>query len=254
MKQNLILWIAAAIITFLAGFLHSRLNEYYPVSGSFGINGKEIGYKLDKVYYGNRDYKFMITTEITGLKGEVIWKKQYDKRWNSLSLVDSAGVIRGKIPHQKPLTKIQYLIKLNYKDKVYTILPGNSPVEITFFGKVPASVNFYYLFTLLGGILLAVRTGLEYFHFPGKLRTFDLFTLIFIIVNVFAFHPLKTSYELGMIGKGGISFWEMFPIPSLLLFIIWTATTALIFNTKNYKIWTPPAAILTLLIYEVAAL
>ncbi len=254
MKQNLILWIAAAIITFLAGFLHNRINEYYPVSGSFGINGKEIGYKLDKAYYGNDDYKFIITTEITGLTGKVIWKKQYDTEWNSFALVESTGVIIGKIPHQKPFTKIHYLIKLNYKDKVYTILPGNSPIELTFFDKVPASVNFYYLFTLLGGLLLAVRTGLEYFHFPGKLKTLDLFTLIFIIVNVFAFHPLKTSYERGMIGKGSVAFSEMFPIPSLLLFIIWIATTVLVFNTKKYRNWTPPAAILTLLIYEIGSL
>lgn len=250
MKQNIILWIAAAIITFLAGFLHSRLNEYYPVSGSFGINGKEIAYKLDKVNYGSDDYKFIIKSEITGIQGSVNWKKANSQKWNLLPLVDSAGVIKGKIPQQKPLTKIVYIIKMNFNGNDYSILPGNRPVEITFFGKIPASVNFYFLFTLLGGLLLAVRTGLEYFHFPGKMKTLELFTLIFFIVNLFAFRPLKISYELGEIGKGAVPLSVIFPLSSILLFVVWVAATALIFNTKNYKIWVIPAAVLTLLIYE----
>ncbi|HSD64800.1 MAG TPA: hypothetical protein VLB50_13440 [Ignavibacteriaceae bacterium] len=250
MKQNLILWIAAAVITFLAGFAHSLMNEYYPVSGSFGIDGKEIGYKLDKAYYGNDDYKFIVTTEIDSLHGIVKWKRIGAGDWNSLPLINSSGVIKGRIPLQKPLTRIEYLIKLNYNDKVYSVLPDNRPVELTFFGKVPGSVNFYYMFTLLGGLMLAFRTGLEYFRFPGKLKTLEIFTFIFFIVNVFAFHPLKLSYELGMVGKGAIPISAMFPFSSVLLFLIWTAATALIFNTKNYKIWPIPAAILTLIVYE----
>jgi hypothetical protein len=248
MKQNLILWIAAAVITFLAGFLQNRLNEYYPVSGSFGIEGKEIGYKLDRVYYGDDDYKFFITSEINGLEGKIYWKKPESREWRTSGLTDSGKIVIGRIPHQKPLTKIEYLIKLNYNDKEYSILPGNQPVTMTFFSGVPASINFYYMFTLLGGLLLAVRTGLEYFKIPGKIKTFNIFTLIFFTVNVFAFHPLKKSYELGMIGKGAIPLTELFQFSSILLFVTWVLTTALIFNTKNYRIWAPAAAIITIII------
>lgn len=250
MKQNLILWIAAAVITFLAGYLHSRLNEFYPVSGSFGIDGKEIGYKLDKAFYGKDDYKFIITTEIDSLKGNINWKKNGAAKWNTLPLINNTNVLKGRIPRQKPLTKIEYLIKLNYNKKLYSILPGNRPIEMIFFGQVPASINIFFLFTLFGGLVLAVRTGLEYFHFPGKMKTLEIFTLIFFIVNVFAFHPLKKTYELGMVGQGSIPITEMFSLSSILLFVIWAAATALIFNTKNYKIWAIPAAALTLIVYE----
>ncbi len=250
MKQNIILWISAAVITFLVGFLQSRLNEFYPVSGSFGIKGKEVGYKLDKVFYGNDSYKFFITTESDNITGKVYWKKPDTAGWEYSDLTYSGSILIGKIPHQPPLTKIEYLIKLNSNDKEYSILPGNNPVTMTFFGAVPSSINFYYMFTLLGGLLLAIRTGLEYFKIPGKIKTLNIFTLIFFVVNVFAFHPLKTTYELGMVGKGAIPITEMFQFSSILLFITWALATSLIFNTKNYRVWAPSAAIITILIFE----
>ena len=250
MKQNLILWISAFVITFLAGFLQNRLSENYPISGSFGIDGKEMGYKLDKVYYGINDYKFYITTEIEGIKGKLDWKELNSDNWNFSDLIDNTHIIIGTIPHQKPLTRIEYLIRLPYNNKQYTILPGNKSVTITFLGNVPASVNFYFLFTLFGGIILAIRTGLEYFNSPGKIKTLTIFTLIFFAVNAFAFQPLKRTDELGMIGKGAVPINEIFPLSSVLLFVTWVVATALIFNTRKNRVWALIAAVITILIFE----
>jgi len=251
MKQNLILWISALVITFLAGFLQNRLSENYPVSGSFGIEGKEVGYKLDRVSYGNNDYKFYITTEINGINGKLNWRELNSDKWYSSDLNDSANIIIGSIPHQQPLIRIEYLIRLMYNNKEYTILPDNKTVTITFLGQVPASINFYFFFTLFGGILLAVRTGLEYFNMPGKLKTLNIFTLIFFTVNAFAFQPLRRTYELGMVGKGAVPIDEIFRLSYVLLFITWVAATVLIFNTKKNRIWALIAAVITLLIFEV---
>jgi hypothetical protein len=95
-----------------------------------------------------------------------------------------------------------------------------------------------------------VRTGLEYFNLPGKMKKLNVFTLILIVVNVFAFHPLKTTYQLGAVGKGAIPIPELFQISSILLLFIWIITTALIFNTKKYRIWAPLAATITIIIFE----
>lgn len=250
MKQSIILWIAAAVITFLAGFLQSRVSNEYPVSGSFGIDGKEIGYKLDKVCYSNNDYKFFLKSEIDGLSGSVYWKANDAEEWSSSELNDSSEILSGKIPNYGPLANIEYFIKVDYKNKSYNIPPDNKPVIMTFYGKIPVSINFYYLFTLFGALLLAIRTGLEYFQIPGKMKKLNVFTLIFVVVNVFAFHPLRTTYKLGAIGKSVIPISQMFQFPSILLLLTWILATALIFNTKNFRIWAPTAAVLTIFIYE----
>ncbi len=250
MKQSIILWTAAAIITFVAGFLQSRLSSDYPISGSFGIEGKEIGYKLDKSYYGNDDYKFLLKSEIDSLQGKVYWKSENSREWYSSELKDSAGIITGRIPHGSPLSTAEYYIMVNYKNKSYNIPPNNKPVTLSFYGKIPASINFYYFITLLGAILLAVRTGLEYFKVPGKLKKIEIFTLIFVISNVFVFNPVRITYMLGSVGKTIIPLTAMFPLSSILLLATWILATILIFNTKNFRIWAPAAAIITLIIFE----
>ena len=250
MKQSIILWTAAAVITFVAGFLQSRLSGDYPVSGSFGIEGKEIGYKLDRVSYGDTDYRFSLRSEIKNLKGTVNWRPAGTGKWESSELSDSGEIISGKIPAQKPLTKVEYYAAVNYNGKSYNIPRNNKPVTLTFYGNVPSSISFYYWFTLLGLVMMSVRTGLEYFHHPGKIKKLNVFTLIFAVVNVFAFHPLRTTYKLGAVGKTVIPLTEMFQFSSVLLVITWIITTALIFNTKNNKIWAPAAAFVTLLIFE----
>lgn len=250
MKQSLILWIAAAVITFIAGFLQSRLSSEYPVSGSFGIEGKEIGYKLDRVYFGNDDYKFFLRSEIDSLTGRVYWKTENSKNWENSGLTGSGKILSGKLPHKKPLTKVEYYIEIRYNSKTYTVPPNKQPVVLTFYGNIPASINFYYMFSLLGLLLLSVRTGLEYFHIPGKIKKLNVFTLIFVVVNVFVFHPLRTTYKLGAVGKSAIPITEMFQFSSIILLITWILATVLIFNTKKYRIWAPAAAFITLLIFE----
>ncbi len=251
MKQSIILWTAAVIITFVAGFLHSRLSSEYPVSGSFGIEGKETGYKLDRVYYGNDDYYFFLTTESdSSLSGNVYWKSDGSPSWNRAPLIKKGTIISGSIPHREPGSIVTYFIKLNYKGKEYTIPSKNEFVAITFYGKVPDKINYYYWATLLGAVLLAVRTGLEYFRFPGILKKIEVFTLIAVISNVFVFNPVRMTYKLGSVGKSVISLTQMFPLLSILLLVTWIIATALIFNTKNFRIWAPPAALITLIIFE----
>lgn len=251
MKQSIILWIAAAVITFLAGFLQSRLSNEYPVSGSFGIEGKEIGYKLDKVYYGKDAYTFFIRSEIDSLKGEVKWKDDTSDQWKSSELIRSGTMLAGLVPHKEPTTRTEYYITLSYKNKSYSVPPNKMPVVLTFYGKIPSPVNIYYWLTLFGLLLMGVRTGLEYFHIPGKMKKLNVFTLIFVVVNVFVFHPLRTTYKLDAVGKSTVAFTDMFPLSSLFILAVWIIATALIFNTKNFRIWAPVAAILTLIIFEI---
>ncbi len=250
MKQSIILWTAAVVITFVAGFLQSRLSREYPVSGSFGIEGKETGYKLDRVYYGKDDYIFFLRTESDSLDGSVYWKAEGSSSWNSSELTEKGGIISGSIPSRVPGSNVSYYIKIDRKGKEYIIPAKGEPITMTFYGKVPGSINFYYWATLLGALLLAIRTGLEYFRFPGNLKKIEIFTLIAFISNVFVFNPVRMTYKLGSVGKSVVSIPEMFPLPSILLLATWIIATALIFNTKNFRIWSPAAALATILIFE----
>src|SRR3989304_1247919 len=64
MKQSLILWIAAAIITFLVGFIQNRTSAAYPTSGTIGIESQKVSFHFKKVYRDKNDYVLLLRTEI----------------------------------------------------------------------------------------------------------------------------------------------------------------------------------------------
>ena len=79
MKQQLILWISSIILTFLIGYTRNVTDEYYPVTGTLGIEGQKVSYKLDKVHYGDEPYKLIVLTEYDELSIKCVWKS--DGEW-----------------------------------------------------------------------------------------------------------------------------------------------------------------------------
>ena len=66
MKQSIILWISAILITFLFGYFNSVTNNDFPISGTIGIDGQKVTYKFEKVYgidaNKNNNYEIFIRT------------------------------------------------------------------------------------------------------------------------------------------------------------------------------------------------
>ena len=49
-KNNIILWIASLVITFLGIYLSNLVDKDYPVTGTFGIEGQKVSYRFEKVH------------------------------------------------------------------------------------------------------------------------------------------------------------------------------------------------------------
>ena len=93
MKQSFILWISAAIITFLIGFVQSRTSSYYPISGTFGIEGQKVSYHLKKIHNSNEDFKLVIRTDREDLRGAALWRidnSQAEWQIDSMQFVDES--------------------------------------------------------------------------------------------------------------------------------------------------------------------
>ena len=161
MKQQLILWISSVTLAFIIGYTKNVTDTNYPVTGTFGIDGQKVSYKLDKVHYGNEPYKLIILTELEELKGRCVF------RFNSenviIPLSKGENNYYAEIPSQKPLSIIDYIIIIYHNDKVYEI-PRESKIEMTFYGKIPASISLFHFILLYSGILLAIRTTFEIFN------------------------------------------------------------------------------------------
>jgi hypothetical protein len=246
MKQIIILWSGAFLITFLSVYFENILSPYYPTTGSIGINGQKVSYKFDKVFRGKENYTVMIRTDLPDLKGKLKWQKIEKKNsWNSVQMITGNGILYAEILKQPPKRIVKYEVELINKDSTYTL----PQCEIQFLGAVPSMIMFLFYFSLFGGILLSTRTGMEYFNENQKIKKLSLFTITFFFVLAIAVTPLKKSYELEAINKTVPPITELFDYQSLLLLLLWLIGMAVVFKMKNPKPAALALSIITILIF-----
>jgi hypothetical protein len=246
MKQQFILWISAIILTFVIGYIKNVTDEHYPITGTFGIEGQKVSYKLDKVHYGEKPYKVIILTELEKLSGKCIWKSNSGS--GNVPLKKNDDSYCADIPSQNPLSKIEYKLVIRHDDKIYEI-PKDSTVEMIFYGKIPAAVNFLHFILLYGGILLAIRTALEIFNEKKLIKKYSVITTSVFILLTAIINPLKSSYKIGAINNfiPGIS--DIIEPLLIALVIIWIVGMVLIFYNKFVTATTTALFVLTITVY-----
>lgn len=250
MKQQLILWIAALVITFIFGFSNRITSEEYPVTGTVKYNMHKVSYLFDKVYRSNDDYKFQVFSDLKGLKIKLQYKNEDDLSWKEVELNRNNKIYSVKIPNAGPSNKIVYRAELDYNnDKI--IVPNEEGVNLTFWGRVSKPIMLFYNLALFFGIFLTTRIGLEYFNDNEKIKKLSLFPLIFFIFYGLLVVPIKRTYELAAFGNKILSINQLFDIKSLAFIIIWIVTIILVFNSKKRKTIALVSAVILLLLYGI---
>lgn len=250
MKQQLILWIAALVITFIFGFSNRITSEEYPVTGTVKYNMHKVSYLFDKVYRSNDDYKFQVFSDLKGLKIKLQYKNEDGLSWKEVELNRNNKIYSVKIPNAGPSNKIVYRAELDYNnDKI--IVPNEEGVNLTFWGRVSKPIMLFYNLALFFGIFLTTRIGLEYFNDNEKIKKLSLFPLIFFIFYGLLVVPIKRTYELAAFGNKILSINQLFDIKSLAFLIIWIVTIILVFNSKKRKTIALVSAVFLLLLYGI---
>lgn len=247
-KNSFILWAASLLIVFLAGYISQITDENYPVTATFGIEGKKVSYRFEKVHYGKSDFKIIIRPDIENLNGNLFWKLANEKEWKSTALIDSNLVLIGKIPAQKPKEKILYYVELQYKNQKY-LVPSNRKIELTFYGKIPIVIEVLKYLLLYAGMILALRTGLEYFNQNKSAKKFGVLTVINFLILAVLINPLYLTYKYGYMNTSIPSITNLFPLGMLILLILWIFTVVLLFIAKRFTLTSITSGIISIIIF-----
>lgn len=248
MKQTIILWTAALFITLLAGYTKNVTGPEFPVSGTIGIDGKKVTYYFEKIIRDSSSFKISIRCDIDSVKGIVLFSKvNSNNSWDTILLSNQNRLLVGEIPYPGPLKKIFYKVELEKNGKKYFI-PTKKEEEIIFMGKVPITMKVLLFITFFFGLLLSVRTGLEYFNEHPHTKKLTLFTIIpFALYGFFVF-PVYKTFELNMVGSQFANPIELFTIGSFSYFLIWTLFGVIIFRSANPKTWGLVTSLITLIL------
>ena len=244
MKNEIILWLSSIIIVFLIGYVKNVTDKDYPITGTFGIEGKKVSYKLDKVSSDKSSYKNIIISDIKGLEGKLIWIHDDVKNENVFNAIDRG--LECEIPKLKPGQKIKYKVILNYLGRKYEI-PEKDFVTLTFSGNIPSPVNILHFILLYGGLLFSLRCLLELFNKNKNLKKYIIITCILFITLTIIIHPLYNSYKLGAVNKFIPTVTDLLEPYFVGITFLWIVGTILIFYKKNINPVTIFISIATIL-------
>lgn len=246
-KEIIILWLASFVIVFLAVYISNLIDKDYPITSTIGIEGKKVSYRFEKTHYGKDDYKIIIRTDVDELNGKLFWRIESDTVWNSTKLNKANLILYGNISALKPEHTLIYYVELYHKDKKY-VIPDNQKVSLTFFGKIPSGVNELEFLLLYLGLVLAVRTGLEFFNDGKKSKKFSVLTVVVLLTLIALINPLYLTYKYGFINSSIPPINRLFLWCDLTIFALWIVTLITIFRSDKFKFLPLVSAILTLLI------
>lgn len=229
MKNEIILWLSSLVVVFLIGYIKSVTDKDYPITGTFGIEGKKVSYKLDKISFDKDFYKNIIISDIHDLNGKMIWINNNEQRETAYKIIERG--LECEILKLKPGQKIKYKVVLEYADKTYEI-PENEFVTLVFWGNIPSPVKILHFIFLYGGILMSFRCLIELFNQRKNLKKYAFTTTALFIVFTLLIHPLYNSYKLGALNKNIPSITQLLEVSFLLILFLWIIGTVLIFNKK----------------------
>lgn len=231
MKNEVILWLSSLIILFLIGYIKSVTDKDYPITGTFGIEGKKVSYKLDKISFDKTSYSNIIISDIKGINAKFVILNNEGQIEIPYKEIEKG--LECEIQKLDPGKIVNYKVVVSYKNKIFEI-PSKKFVTLRFWGNIPSPVNLLYLILLYSGLLMSLRCLLELFNNNSGLKKYAFITsILFIMLNIIIY-PLYNTYKLGAINHYVPPFGDLVEPLLLIILFLWFIGTILLF--KNIKI------------------
>ncbi|MCO6473358.1 MAG: hypothetical protein PHW27_11090 [Melioribacteraceae bacterium] len=249
MNRSFLLWTLAVIITLLTAYYQRTTGPTYPIDEIISINKTEYHIKLLRSHGGETDCKIEIPIEQKLISAKLVWKRfKTNDEWSEVKFEIEDGKLIAELPNQPPAGKLEYYIVI-YHDTQKYVLPHEETAVIRFKGDVPIWVLIPHVIVMFGAMLLATRTGLEFFAKEPKVKGLTQWTLGFIFAGGLILGPITQYYAFD-------AFWTGFPFgtdltdnKTLVAFIVWIVIYLIYRKSKKPQLWALVGAIITTVIY-----
>ncbi|MBI5475377.1 MAG: hypothetical protein HY964_01410 [Ignavibacteriales bacterium] len=249
MKQSLLFWMLAFLITAGSAVYQRTTGPTYPISGKVDVDGKEISYKLDRSHPGESNHIVKIETKDESISGFVEWKRyKTEDLFTKVTMTYSNGILSVELPHQPPAGKLEYRVTLQ-KGDVVSQVPQDKSVIIRFRGDVPLLILIVHVLTMFVGMLFATRAGLEVFAKQPQLKKLIYWTIGLLTVGGLILGPIVQWYSFGAFWTGWPFGKDLTDNKTALIVLMWVIAAIALKYSKNSKRWTLLAAIITIVVY-----
>jgi hypothetical protein len=277
MTRNVIFWVLAFIITVFSAIYQRTTGPTYPVSGQVVFQGKTYDYKFLRSHSVTSNSPVILPTYDTNIKVSIHWREHNSDKeiqrtpmtlyydtvitgelseefqkgryfyYADIPLKEYIAVhyLKNEIPFA---AKIDYFLQIESANEVKSI-PEDNPVVIRFKGDVPFIILILHIIVIFASMLVAMRTGLEFFNKEPQYKKYLLWTIGLLILGGFVLGPIMQKYAFG-------EYWTGFPFgidltdnKALIAFIGWVAAFIAQYKSKKPGVWVLGAALLMLVVY-----
>jgi len=246
---NILLWIAAILITLSAAVYQRTTGPSYPITGNYRVSGDVFEYTLDRTHGGKSDQEVSLSVPPRA-RGQLIWRHYpTDRPWNTQEMVIQDGMATGNIPNQPPAGKIEYYINISASNSKISI-PGEGERAITRFkGKVPPGVLIPHIILMFLGMLISNRAGLDAAirRTSPKILTFT--SLLLLASGGLIFGCIVQYYAFGQAWTGFPFGHDLTDNKLAVAVIVWLIPAYKIMKKKDAKNWVLIAALVVFAIY-----
>jgi hypothetical protein len=250
-KQSIIFWLLAFLITVSAAIYQRRTGPTYEIDGKVILNGKTIKYELERSHAGDSNHPVIIQTNDSSVTGFILWKRfRTSDEWTLVKMRYLDGVLSAQLPKQPQAGKLVYSVTL--QDARHTItLPEHNPVVIRFRGDVPTVILIIHAGLMFIGLVFSTRAGLEYFCKNPKLKTNIAWSIGLFAVGGLIFGPIVQKYAFGAFWTGWPFGADLTDNKTAVMVFVWILAAVAYKKFKNPKRWVLAAAIITLVVHLV---
>jgi hypothetical protein len=146
--------------------------------------------------------------------------------------------------------KIDYYLQVESKGEVKKI-PEKNPVVLRFKGDVPFYILILHIAVIFASLLVAMRTGLEFFSKEPQFKKYMLWTIGLLIVGGFILGPIMQKYAFGTYWSGIPFGIDLTDNKTLIVFIGWVIAFIAQYKSKRPALWILGAALLMLIVFVI---
>lgn len=248
MRRSITLWGVAFVLTVISAYYQRVTGPTYPLSGTTGIGGSAIDYRLERSHGGTDDAVVSITAGEPVL-GTLVWRRfKSGDPWTEEEMRREGESLSASLPVQPHAGKLEYFVRLR-SDASTVIVPGKESVVIRFKGDVPGFILIIHVLAMFGGMFFSLRTALESFRpvpaYGGLVR----WTLALLLVGGLILGPVVQKYAFDAYWTGWPFGTDLTDNKTLVAFLGWAAAAFALRKGAHPGRWVWGAATLTLVVF-----